>query len=57
MTLAGGRILGDEYSDHVVRVLGLSRSSLALEALTQMHRTVVVLSSEKGTSLLTPRAT
>lgn len=24
MTLAGGQILGDEYSDHVVRVLGLS---------------------------------
>ena len=28
MTLAGGQILGDEYSDHVVRVLGFSQSSL-----------------------------
>lgn len=33
MTLAGGQILGDEYSDHVVRVLSLSRFPLAHEVL------------------------
>ena len=48
MTLAGGQILGDEYSDHVVKVLCLSLFHSAHEALTYLCRTVVVLSSEKG---------
>ena len=33
VTLAGGQILGDEYSDHVVRVLGLLWLLFAHEAL------------------------
>ena len=48
MTLAGGQILGDEYSDHVVRVTGLSLFPFVHEALTCMHRTAVVSFSEKG---------
>jgi len=55
MTLAGGQILGDEYSDHVVRVLSLPQFPLAHMTLIYIYRIVAALSSEKGTSLLTPR--
>lgn len=33
VTLAGGQILGDEYSDHVVRVIGLSPFSFIRDVL------------------------
>ena len=42
VTLAGGQILGDEYSDHVVKVLYLHRSLSAREALTWACRTAAV---------------
>lgn len=44
VTLAGGQILGDEYSDHVVRVFGLSQFLIARDThIGAQNRSGIIL--------------
>jgi hypothetical protein len=52
VVISGGQVLGDEYSDHVVKVCPLADECLSHQALTSDHRIEAVSFCERGKCLL-----